>query len=276
MKRLLAEPLLHFLALGGALFLAFGVLAGRDGAPRGDAIVVPAGKVEQMSAIFARTWQRPPTAAELDGLIDDWVREEAAVREALRLGLDRDDTVIRRRLRQKFEFMVEDVAAIVEPTEADLSAYLEANADDLRVDARLSFRQILLSEADGAEGEALLALLRDDLAADASALGAPTMLEHAHAAVTERDIAAVFGPRFAGAVADLTPGVWAGPIESGYGQHLVIVDRRDGGRVPGLDEVRERVRRDWEAARREAALEALYEELVGRYEVIIERPGAAS
>ncbi|MFG0275637.1 MAG: peptidyl-prolyl cis-trans isomerase [Phycisphaerales bacterium] len=279
LRRLAADPLAHFLVLGGALFVVFALVGAREDAPREGVIVVTPGKVEQLGSIFARAWQRPPTEAELDALVADWVREEAAVREAFRLGLDRDDTVIRRRLRQKFEFMASDVAALASPTDEQLRAHLEANAEAYRVDPRLSFRQVFLS-ADRGEGvpvaaDTLLVALRSDPAADASELGDRTMLEHAHTDRSTREIAAVFGPAFASAVVDLPPGRWAGPIESGYGWHLVIVDAREGGRAPTLEEVRNAVERDVGAMRRADALEALYAGLLDRYEVVFEGEGDA-
>ena len=276
-RRILTEPLLHFLVLGGLLFVAFGLAPGDEG-PRDDQIVVTAGKVEQLATLFSRTWQRPPTQAELEGVVRDWVREEAAYREAVRLGLDRNDTVLRRRLRQKFEFMAEDAAAMAQPSEEELRAYLEANSDAFRVDPRLSFRQVYLrpdrGEALADDARDLLTLLRGDASVDAGALGDQTLLEHAYADVREREIAGLFGARFASALVELPPGSWEGPIGSAYGSHLVIVDAREAGRIPELDEVRDLVRREWENERREATLEALYDELVGQYEVVIERPGA--
>jgi len=141
MRRLLQEPLLHFLLLGGALFGLHGLLPGTgEAAP--DRIVVSAGQIQSLETTFARTWQRPPTAQELDGLIDDYVREEVLSREAQSLGLDREDSVIRRRLRLKMEFIADDVAAAREPTDAELQAYLDARPDGYRHEARWSFKQV--------------------------------------------------------------------------------------------------------------------------------------
>lgn len=278
-RRILREPLLHFLALGGALFVAFALASG-DEAGREGRIVVTAGKVEQLGSLFARAWRRPPTREELDGLVRDWVREEAAYREALRLGLDRDDTVIRQRLRQKFEFMADDAAGAFEPSDDDLRAYLDANADAFAVEPRVSFRQVFLrpdrGEALAGEARELLTLLRRDAPLDASSLGDRTMLEHAHAEVSEREIAGLFGERFASAVLDLRPGAWEGPIASAFGAHLVIVDARSAGRIPELDDARGAVLRAWRNEQRQRVLAALYDELVGRYEVVVEPPAGGA
>jgi hypothetical protein len=128
MKQILREPLLHFLLLGAAIFAVYSFVS-RDKASEPGEIVITPGKIENIVTTFARTWQRPPTEDELRGLIQDYVREEAAYREALALGLDRDDTIVRRRLRQKLEFVFDDLAAQVEPTDADLQAHLQAHTD---------------------------------------------------------------------------------------------------------------------------------------------------
>ncbi len=275
--RILTEPLLHFFVLGSVLFLAFSVVS-EDDARRDDEIVVSSRKIEQLAQLFERTWQRPPSETELEGLVDDWIREEAAYREALRLGLDRDDAVLRRRLRQKIDFMAEGAATLAEPSEEQLRAYLEENEGAFRMDPRLSFRQVYLApergDAPAGEAQEILARLRRERPMDASTLGDPTLLDHAYPDVGEREIAALFGSRFAGALAELPVGTWEGPIESGYGHHLVIVDAREAGRLPGLAEVRDRVRREWHNAHSESALEAFYEELVERYRVIVEWPAA--
>ena len=140
----LREPLLHFLLVGAALFLLFHFLSGgRSEAPR--EIVVGEARVEALAENFAKTWMRPPTAQELKGLADDYVAEEVYYREAIAMGLDRDDTVIRRRLRQKMEFISEDLASAVQPTDAQLQEYLERHADKFVRASRLTFQQVFFS-----------------------------------------------------------------------------------------------------------------------------------
>lgn len=278
-RRLLREPLLHFLLLGAALFLAYH-LGPRRGGAEPQQIVVSAGQIEHLAAGFARTWQRAPTPDELAGLVRDFVREEVYCREALALGLDKDDTVIRRRLRQKMEFVSEDIAAQLEPTEAELDAYLHAHPEAFRLEPRLTFQQVYLNpekHADLARDVAqLLATLDQAGGADASTLGDPFLLGHAFAAASSGEIASQFGEAFANALSGLAPGRWAGPVESGYGVHLVRVDARTEGRLPVLAEVRDAVRREWDNARRLAANEAFYAELSRRYTVTIEGVDTAS
>ena len=276
MKHLMREPLLHFLLLGAVLFVAFGFL--RDnGAPRQTHIVVSAGKIEHLAALFARTWQRPATREELEGLINDFIREEVAYREGLALGLDRDDTIIRRRIRQKLDFIAEDLTSQVEPTEADLVAYLAAHPDNFRIAPRLSFRQVYVNPEQHRNGydahvRALVMALNRDASIDASGLGDRIQLEHGYANISTRDIARLFGAQFATALVALPPGTWQGPIPSGYGVHLVIVDEHHDGRLPPLDAVRDAVRREWENARRKERIEQFYRRLLEKYTIIVERP----
>ncbi len=274
MKRFISEPLIHFLLIGAALFATFSFLSGRD-EPAENRIIVSAGKIEHLAALFARTWQRPPTRDELESIINDYIREEAAYREGIVLGLDRDDTIVRRRIRQKLEFVAEDLAVLAEPDDEKLAEYLAAHPDDFRVDPRLSFRHVYLDPDQRSEGlfdEArdLLIALNGDASLDAGTLGDRILLEHGYADVSAREIASLFGEIFATAVAELEPGAWYGPIPSGYGEHLVRIDTRVEGRLPDLVEVRDQVRREWANSRRLEAIDAFYGNLLERYDIDIE------
>jgi hypothetical protein len=276
MIRFFKEPLVHFLLLGAALFAASAFVSDPD-VPRENEIVVSAGKIEHLAALFARTWQRPPTRAELDGLVMEYIREEAAYRESLAYGLDRDDTIIRRRLRQKLEFIAEDMAGRSEPSNDELAAYLSAHQQDFRIDEKLTFQQVYLSvqkRGDHLEGDArdILNFLNSDKTTDLGAVGDPIMLEPRYSDVSRSSVAGLFGPDFAQAVTTLEPGAWHGPIRSGYGFHLVQLEKLVQGRIPPLGEVRELVRREWENDRRKEAIETFYRDLLGRYKVSVQWP----
>ena len=273
--RLLREPLVHFLLLGALLFR----LSARRGGPSGAGrIVVSRARIEQLATGFARTWQRPPTDQELAGLVKDYIKEEVYVREALATGLDRDDTIIRRRLRQKLEFLTEDALEAAAPSDDDLRAYLMTHSDSFRVEPRVAFRQVHLdrnrrgaaAERDARALLARLSSLKPD--ADFSALGDSRMLPPVIDLSPQSDIARVFGKEFAARVASLAPGGWEGPIESGYGLHLVQVTGRVDGRVPELSEVRDSVEREWRAEQRRERSEALFRKLLARYTVVVEPP----
>ena len=278
MKQFLREPLLHFLVLGAGLFLAHGWLAG-SGAFAGDSIVINQGQVEHLAAAFARLHQRPPTRHELDGLVNDAIREEIFYREALAQGLDRDDVVVRRRLMQKLEFIAQDIEPVPEPTEAQLQEYLAANPGKFRIEPRYSFQQVYLNpQRHGTRLQAEAARLRADLerrGVDAAMRGDPFLLKHSFDAVDAAEVRRVFGAGFATALERLPPGSWQGPVVSGYGVHLVRIERRDAGRVAPLQDVREQVRREWTYSRQQAANARFYAGLRQRYKVTVERPEPA-
>jgi hypothetical protein len=267
--RLLREPLVHFLVLGAALFALY---AWRGGSEPSARIVIGAGQLEHLAAGFARTWLRAPTPEELQGLLRDHVREELATREALALGLDRDDTIVRRRLRQKLEFLTEDLVGLAEPSEAELAEYLRAHLEAYELEPRFTFEQVFLSperrgEALDADAQRLLAELR---ATPELEDGDPTLLPAGLELAGTSEIDRIFGGDFARALGALAPGDWDGPLRSAFGLHLVRIAAREAGRLPELDEVREAVSRDWFAERKRAALDAFYADLLGRYEVVIE------
>jgi hypothetical protein len=272
----LREPLLHFLLLGVLLFVLFEWIGGDTG-PMSNRITVSQAQVRQLATAFTKTWQRPPTEAEIKGLVDDYVREEIAYREAVAMGLDRDDTIIRRRMRQKIEFLVEDAASATPPTEAELQAYLEAHAQTFRLEPQVAFRQVYIDPSRGGDPAArALALLSQLRKAGPEAslddLGDSIMLEPEVPLVREDEVARSFGSEFAAQVVQLPPGSWQGPIQSGYGLHLVLVRESVPGRAATLDEVRRDVERELLSERRRDQLAAMYEELLGKYSVTVEVP----
>ena len=273
-RSFLKEPLLHFLAIGAGLFLWFH-LSGGSGVAE-NRIVITAGRIERLAASYAETWQRPPTEAELKALIDDWVREEIGVREAIAAGLDRDDAAIRLRLRQKLEGMAEAAAGGAPPTDTQLQTWLDEHADTFRSEPRVAFRQVFVSrERRGATAEAdaaaVLALLNAaPRGAGIEDVGDATLLPQDMPLASLRDVDRVFGIGFGARVAALVPGAWTGPIESGYGLHLLLLLERVEGAVPDLAAVRSSVEREFLEDQRKRRLAALYEGLLAKYEVVFE------
>jgi hypothetical protein len=277
MKRLIREPLVHFLLLGAALFGVYAAL-NRNASVSQEDIMVTSGQVENIAATFAKAWQRPPTDAELKAQIDQYVKEEIFSREAVKLGLDQNDTVIRRRLQQKMEFIAEDFVAADEPTEAELADYLAKHPGQFAPEQRFTFRQVFLNpqkrgdqlEADTA---ALLAkLTQNGAAADVSTLGDSLLLPHEFTDEPQRGVASQFGQAFAVELSKVKPGDWRGPIQSGYGVHLVFVTARTEGRLAALNEVREQVKRELMNARRLDANQKFLENLLAKYRVTIQQP----
>ena len=277
--KLLKEPLLHFAVLALLIFAAYGFLTPRTQVHPTSSIVVTTAKIEQMATVFAQTWQRAPSDEEMRGLIDDYVAEEVLVREALTLGLDQNDTVIRRRLRQKMEFMSEAEVDALTPTDADLQAYLDANAVAYQINPRIGFEQVFLSpdrrgDAVTADATALLAKLQANPDADIATLGDATLLPLSEPLTEVARIADDFGAEFAAALAKTPVGIWSGPIVSSYGIHLVRVTERQPGRTPKLAEVREAVLRDWMNAERVRRGKAQLDKLLAQYTITIEATSA--
>jgi len=274
MSKWLREPLLHFLLLGAAIFLLYQQVAGKGGEP--GEIFISRGQQENLLNTFSRTWQRPPTPAEFQGLLQDYIRQEIAYRESQAMGLDQDDIVIRRRLRQKLELLAEDIASLAAPTEQELQAYLDEHPDDFALEPRLSLRQVYFSRdrrGEAAEQDALQLLQRISTAGpegDLEQFGDPLPLPAELRDMRESEVARLFGTQFTAGLHGLESGRWAGPVESGFGLHLVFIEDRQAGRVPQLAEVRDAVQREWLSRRRQQAVDGLYDRLAENYTVEIE------
>jgi len=278
--RLLREPLLQFLLIGALLFTAYGLLGKPSGDPA-DKIIVSASRVANLGDGFARTWRRPPSEQELQGLIEDYVRDEVYYREGRAAGLDRDDVIIRRRMRQKMEFFAEEMT-VPEPTAAQLEDYLASNADRFRAEGQITFRQIFLSAtrrpttiaSDSRQVASILT--RDGASADITAVGDSFLLGDDFRGVSQSEVARLFGEGFADWIFALETGRWQGPAQSSFGQHFVLIDEVRPGRLPALNDIRPAVRREWASSRRLEAEQKFYASLRARYDVVIESLGGAS
>lgn len=274
MSRWIKEPLIHFLLLGAIIFLIYDQVAGKGRAP--DEIFISRGQQENLLNTFGRTWQRPPTPEEFQGLLQDYVRQEIAYRESRAMGLDQDDIVIRRRLRQKLELLAEDVASLAAPTDQDLQSYLQANVEDFAIEPRLTFRHVYFSrdrrgEDAGKDATQLLQrIATDGPAGDFEQLGDPLPLPFELRDIRESEVARLFGTVFTDGLKGVEVGQWSGPVESGFGPHLVFVEAREAGRLPQLPEVRDAVQREWLSERRREAVDSLYERLAENYSIEIE------
>jgi hypothetical protein len=275
LARALREPLLQFLILGAAVFAFYELTLpeGRNPAPR-ERIVVSEGRVQQLTEVFARTWQRPPTDEELRGLVEGYVKEEVHYREALRLGLDRDDTVIRRRMQQKLEFLIEPPAEELQPDDGALEGFLAENRERFREDPHFAFQQIFIrgNQTGAAAAEraaALLDKLRGGFGVASIVSGDPTLLPTDMPLSPLRLIERTFGEDFAAALLRLPAERWSGPIASSYGLHLVRVTGMTEGYDPTLKDVRDLVLQEWQHQKRQAYAEQAYRRLLDRYEVIL-------
>jgi hypothetical protein len=261
-RRILREPLLHFLLLGLAVFAYYGRVAPDDDGKR--RIVVSQAEVDLLATQFQGTWNRPPSPVELNGLVDSYVRDEILYREGVALGLDRDDAVVKRRVRQKLDVLFEESIAQNPATDADLQSYLDANPAAFRQPAIVSFDQIYF----GSDADAQLRLeqARAALArgADPGTLGQATLLPSRQDAMPLDLVARDFGEEFAGQLANAPVSEWTGPVASGFGAP------RHRGRDCLLADVREVVAREWENERRKRAHATALEKLREQYQVEIQ------
>jgi hypothetical protein len=272
LRAVMREPLLHFLLAGAGLFLLFNIVSEPE-ATGDEQIIVTSGHIEHLASLFVKTWQRPPTDVELRGLIDSFILEEVLYREATAIGLDQDDTIIRRRLKQKMEFLVDDFSA-ADPSDTDLQKFLHDNPDRFRADARISFEHVYLVDADSNAIDAMLAALQSGEPLNPGLAVPSVLLPQRFADATETTIRGQFGESFKDAVFALDVDQWTGPVESPFGVHLVKVEQIEERRVPSLAEIRNVVARDWLADRRRSAQEALFDQLKAKYSITIEEYAA--
>ena len=277
--KLLREPLVQFFFIGIFIYLLYGIFAEPVVEETDKTIVVSAGELEWMNASWQKRWNRPPTAEEFDGLIQQYIKETVLYREALTMGLNQHDQVIRRRLAQKLEFLAKDLVALTPPTEEELQAYFDEHRDRYREPVRYTFTQVFIDpdkrgDATLADAETIKATLiaQGDAIEDAGALGDDFMLQNYYPDKDPLEIRKYFGSGFAESLVELSPGLWHGPVLSGYGVHLVYVSNVTAPPAPVFAELRERVTLDWKAERGEELNEKFYASLRDRYTIVIEAP----
>jgi len=271
------EPLLHFFAIGALLF-AVDLWRSPPSAEDNRTITVPEDVIASMGESLTRRTGSPPTDAERDLLIADYVQEEVLYREALDLGFERGDLIIRRRLVQKMEFLLEDLSPVPEPTDGVLQSWLDRHPEDYEQPARYELDHVYFSR--DRHGEQTVAVAQQALrgltpgvsAAEAARSGDPSMIPAHQSLRAISRVARDFGGDFARGIVDLEPGDWRGPVTSSYGEHLVRINERHDARPASLDEVRDAVRRDYETAERHARRQQTLELWVDRYQVEVNLP----
>lgn len=273
MNNCIREPLLHFFLLGAAIFVLFALF---DPSPRPrsvNAIVVSDDDARRLITQFEAVWRRRPSERELDHMISKFVREEVYVREALALGLDKDDAVIRRRLQMKMEFLTESGAEAAKPEDATLQAHLNAKSDRFAQPSLVAFDQILLEEG---IGEDEVSKIKDKLSGGEPSenFARSSLLPSQFRLSPEKTVESTFGTGFFEAVFAFPVGEWSGPVRSPFGQHLVRVTQRREARLPALSEIRDKVEQDWRSDLSTRLREERFEALLSRYTV--SRPDAAA
>ncbi len=279
-RRWLRDPLFHFMLAGVALFGFYRVLNPSADAPKEGRIVLTQDDLRPMTVAWMAQGRPAPAPEQVASLVEAKVREEILYREALALGLDRDDTIVKRRLAQKMDFLAEDAAALREPTRQELETWFREHSDSFASTPRVSFTHVYFSADRHGEGtrevaakalETMPARSRQSTAG----LGDPFMFQDFYGDRSPTQLAGVFGPAFAKALFEVKPGTWQGPIASGYGWHLVFVGAMTPSRVPAFEEVEGEVRAEWTAEQRARSKQTAFETMRARYTVILPDDGEA-
>ena len=278
MLQLIKEPLLHFFLIGLIIFGLYGLYASEESLDHNRRITITSGEIEWLAESWKKRWNRPPTQQELDGLIREYTRELVLYREALAMGLDKEDTIVRRRMAQKLEFLSRDLVTPKDPSEQELKDWFEAHSENYTDPDLYTMTQIFL-DPDKRDTEALkdAEAIRDTLNANAkipenlAEYGDPFMLPQHYPDSPESELAKLFGSEFAQSVIALEPGRWVGPILSGYGVHVVYLHGRRVTPPPELAQVREQVHKDWVESKHEELNDQFIKGLLSRYEIIIEQ-----
>jgi len=277
--KLLREPLVHFMFIGAVIYLLYGAFA--EPVPEADdkTVVVSAGEIEWMQASWQKRWNRPPTAEEFDGLIQQYIKETVLYREALTMGLNQHDQVIRRRLAQKLEFLAKDLVALTPPTEEELQTYFSEHEDRYQEPVLYTFTQVFIdpdkrgdATLDDAEVIKANLIVQGDAVEDPGTMGDDFMLQNYYPEKDQLEIQKLFGSGFSESLVELAPGQWHGPVLSGYGVHLVYVSNINEPPAVVFADVRERVEQDWRMERGEELNDKFYASLRDRYTVVIEEP----
>jgi hypothetical protein len=278
-RKLIREPLVQFLIVGAGIYGLYALWGVPPQEEQDRTVVITEDHVSSLATGFAKRWNRPPTNEELLGLVREYVRETLLYREALTMGLDKDDHIIRRRMAQKLEFLTNDLVKLSPPDDAVLQQYLDDNMARFRAPDLITFSHIFIDPDQRGdetlpEAELLLGELRLAGAPDANTLdlGDRFMMQSHFAEVPYREIQRQMGSGFADAVMLLEPGQWHGPVLSGYGVHLVYVSGTIKAGDPALDDVREDVMNEYFRDQTEKFNAEYLEALMERYEVIMEDP----
>jgi hypothetical protein len=273
LRRVIREPLLHFLIAGVLIFAVYDAFDEDTSDSTPNTIVIGDAEMEFLRAQFEKLWGRPPADQELAPLVQEFIREEVLYREGVAMGLDRDDVIVRRRIGQKMEFLIGDLAVPSEPDDETLVTYLEANRDKYLEPPRLTFTHVYFNvdrrgEQARADADTVLAELGDR--ERAPELGDRFALSVDYAGKTAREVDQTFGLAFGEQLLEVPVGGWSEPVESAYGLHLVRVLARTQPRIPDFDELRDRLSTDYSFETRQAANAQALERLTERYEIVFD------
>jgi len=275
MNKVIKEPLLHFAVLGVVIYMLS--IAFSDNSESSEKINVSAGKVEQLAVLYTKTWQRKPTQEQLLDTVNAYVLEQAAYLEGASLGLDENDIVITRRVRQKVDFIAEEHVKRPEITDELLTRYLQNNPDKFNRQTQLTFKQVFFDPKNNgdvviAQARELLVTLNEAPEQNIEKLGDRYLFKPHYQMNTLDDISRTLGREFSEELTSLASGKWQGPISSSYGTHLVFIEDRKVGELPELAHIKPMVIREWENEQRNKSVKQYYDELLTRYPAEISWP----
>jgi peptidyl-prolyl cis-trans isomerase C len=272
--------MLHFILIGAAIYLLYGVFAEPAMEETDKNIVVSAGEIEWMQSSWQQRWNRPPTAKELDGLIQEYIKETVLYRQALTMGLNQHDQIIRRRLAQKLEFLAKDLVRLTPPTEQELQAYFDKHRQRYAQPLSYTFIQVFFNPDkrgdathDDAEAVKTTLIEQGNAINDPGALGDQLMLKNFYSQKDQNEIQKQFGSDFAKTLSTLSPRQWHGPILSGFGVHLVYLSSVSEPPAPTFAQTHERVMQDWKFDKSEELNQQFYSSLREQYTIVIQQPG---
>ena len=273
-KTFFREPIVLFILIGSAIYL-LQALAFNTNPSGSKQIIVSSVQLKQLENGFSNTWMRPPTEIELEGLIANYIRNEVFYREALAMGLEENDQVIRNRLRQKLELLMDNMASVNVPSQQMLEAYLQENADDFKGDYQVSFIQVFVNPEEHSDPQSVALNLLKQLQEGARPedLGDRTLMGYSFPDYSQTDVGRRFGSDFSRQVIQVEPGAWSDPIYSGMGLHLIRIDHFENGTLPELSEIQSSVEREWMAKKKSEFKAATYEKLLEGYDVQIQQKG---
>ena len=275
-RRIWREPLIHFFILG---LVVFGLHAALDREPEATIIdpylvEVSSADIEWLRTVFQKQMGREPTVRDLRGQINHLIREQILSREAIAMGLDEGDIVVRRRLAQKMEFLFKDLSTLAEPAEEDLCQYFKDNRQKYETPGRMTFTQVYFNvDRRGAEEafQAAQALINEGGEPNRGpTLGDSSLLAPVCTRCSESEIGNKFGTDFAGSIKNLKPGSWYGPVRSAFGIHAVYIHERQDRGLPKFFEIKDRIKDDWMTTRREEHTRNVYGEIRSRYRILVE------
>jgi len=273
--KFLHEPLFHFLLIGLGSFFLFSQLNPTEEETDAKNIVITQSKIDAMSTSFLRERGRPPMPYELQSLIESEIREELLYREAIALGLDKDDGLIRRRLAQKMKYLFNDLSVVSKPSEEELNKFVSAHPEKFMKPGTISFAQVYFKPSEHEttlveDANALLNKLRITTIKESIGLGDRSLLPYDFRNERKTDIESKFGKKFTEQAFSSPTNTWEGAFESAYGVHLIYIHKRTEDHLPPLADIRERAEREWMSMKQHELNEIFYQSLYQRYEITVD------